>query len=197
MDRADDPVRAFVFKHRGTLLALPALALVAFGKPTRGSAAAGLPVAVAGEVLRCWAVGFTGATTRADRVTAPELVTGGPYAHVRNPLYVGNLITALGFTIAFTGGLTPQRRALLASLGLGTMVAVYATIVPHEEQFLERTFGEAYAAYKEAVPALGWRADGAPDGRGKWDAGVIARAETRTFATFGAMLAALALKLRD
>ena len=111
--------RAFVFKHRGTLLALPAIALVAFGKPTRGSAAAGLPVAVAGEVLRCWAVGFTGATTRADRVTAPELVTGGPYAHVRNPLYVGNLITALGFTIAFTGGLTPQRRALLASLGLG------------------------------------------------------------------------------
>ena len=82
-----------------------------------------------------------------DRVTAPQLVTAGPYAHTRNPLYLGNLITAVGFTVAFGGALPPRRRTLLAALGIGTMLAVYAAIVPHEEAFLLETFGDDYADY--------------------------------------------------
>src|SRR5579864_5873220 len=99
----DSGWRAFVFKNRGALLAAPAIALGAFGRPTKFSAAAGLPIALAGEALRCWAVGYSGVTTRGDVVTAPELVTAGPYAYVRNPLYVGNFLTAAGFATAFTG----------------------------------------------------------------------------------------------
>jgi protein-S-isoprenylcysteine O-methyltransferase Ste14 len=186
--------RAFVFKNRGALLALPALSLVVFGKPTRMSAAVGVPLAVAGELLRCWAVGYTGTTTRGDRVIAPRLVTAGPYAHVRNPLYVGNFITALGFTLAFTGGLSRGKRLTLAALGLGTMLAVYAMIVPHEEEFLARTFGDDYSDYRARVPALGWRVTPAQPARGTYDPGVIVEAETKTFATLGAMLAALAFK---
>lgn len=190
----DSTLRSFVFKNRGALLALPALSLVVFGRPTRSSIAKGVPIAVAGELLRCWAVGYTGTTTRADRVTAPELVTAGPYAHVRNPLYVGNFITAAGFALAFTGGLGKTKRAALAALGLGTMLAVYATIVPHEEAFLARTFGDDYADYQARVPALGWRLQPAQFSRGTYDPSAILEAETKTFATFGAMLAALALK---
>lgn len=190
----DDSLRTFVFKNRGALLALPALSLIVFGKPAGRSIAAGVSIAIAGELLRCWAVGYTGTTTRADRVTAPELVTAGPYAHVRNPLYVGNFMTAVGFTLAFTGGLPGTKRALLAALGLGSMLAVYATIVPHEEAFLARTFGDDYADYQVRVPALGWRLQPAQFSRGRYDPSVIVQAETKTFATFGAMLAALALK---
>jgi protein-S-isoprenylcysteine O-methyltransferase Ste14 len=192
----EDGGRAFVFKNRGTLLAIPALMFVAFGKPTRRSVAIGLPLAIAGEGLRCWAVGYSGVTTRGDRVTAPELVTAGPYAHVRNPLYLGNLVTGLGFAIAFAGGLPRRKRSRMIALGLGSMIAVYAAIIPHEEQFLARTFGDDYADYQTRVPAMGWRVKPAMFARGRYDPSVILSAETRTFATFGAMVLALALKAR-
>jgi protein-S-isoprenylcysteine O-methyltransferase Ste14 len=188
--------RAFVFKNRGALLAAPAALLVALGKPSKRSIAFGLPIAVAGELLRCWAVGYSGTTTREDHVTAPRLVTAGPYAHTRNPLYVGNLITALGFSIAFTGGMRSRNRALLTALGIGTMLGVYATIVPHEEAYLADTFGDDYADYRLRVPRLGWRIKPAPFAQGEYDGSTIVEAETRTFMTFAAMTIALLFKGR-
>jgi protein-S-isoprenylcysteine O-methyltransferase Ste14 len=186
--------RDLVFARRGELLAAPALVLGVFGKPDAGSVALGVPVALAGEALRCWAVGYSGVTTRSDTVTAPALTTAGPYAYVRNPLYVGNFITALGFTIAFTGADTPAKRATLAVLGLGTMLAVYATIVPLEEGYLRATFGADFDAYTARVPRLVPRTTAAQPQSGAYDASVILKAETRTFVTFGLMLLALAVK---
>ena len=185
------------FKNRGTLLALPAVALGVLGKPSPASIAFGVPIAVLGEALRCWAVGYSGVTTRADHVTAPALTTAGPYAYVRNPLYVGNFITALGFSIAYTGGLPPARRAILTALGLGTMLGVYAAIVPLEEAFLRETFGDAFDDYVARVPRLLPRTSPSDPQAGTYDSGVIASAETRTFVTFGAMLAVLALRARN
>jgi protein-S-isoprenylcysteine O-methyltransferase Ste14 len=187
--------RNTVFAQRGTLLALSAATLVIFGRPNGKSVASGIPIALAGEALRCWAVGYSGVTTRSDRVTAPALVTAGPYAHVRNPLYVGNFITALGFTIAFTGALPPANRLLLGMLGLGSMLAVYATIVPLEESYLRKTFGASFDEYVARVPRLIPRSAPSEPRNGSYDASVIGRAETRTFLTFGAMLLALGLKM--
>lgn len=187
-------MQAFVFKNRGALLAIPAVALAVFGKPSALSVTLGLPLALAGELIRCWAVGYSGVTTRGDAVEAPELVTAGPYAHVRNPLYVGNAITAAGFAIAFTGGNAPAARCALVAGSLAAMAGVYATIVPHEETFLSERFGDAYDRYRERVPPLLPRLEPAPDGRGTWRAATIKQAEAKTFVTFGAMLAALALK---
>ena len=187
-------VRAEVFKRRGALLALPALVLVVFGKPSPLSIGLGVPLALAGEALRCWAVGYSGVTTRGDVVSAPQLVTAGPYAYVRNPLYVGNFLTAVGFTLAFTGGNASPERAALAVLALGIMLAVYATIVPHEEAFLRRTFGSAYDDYARRVPAVIPRLRPAQPAHGRYDASVIRHAESRTFAIFGAVLVALAVK---
>ena len=122
-----------MFGKRGALLALPAVALAAFGKPSAFSVATGLPLAFAGEVVRMWAVGYSGVTTRGDTVTAPALVTAGPYAYVRNPLYVGNFLTAAGFAVAFTGKNSAPARLLLVGGSLAAMLGVYAVIVPHEE----------------------------------------------------------------
>lgn len=194
---ASDPVRSWrepFFKNRGTLLALPAVSLALFGRPTPGSIALGVPIALAGEALRCWAVGYSGVTTRADTVTAPKLVTAGPYGYVRNPLYVGNFLTALGFTIAFTGGRSPAARAAFAVAGLGTMLGVYAAIVPLEEAYLRTTFGDAFDAYVASVPRVVPLRTPARPQHGSYDASVIANAESRTFVTFGAMLLALAFK---
>lgn len=187
--------RDTIFANRGTLLALPAIALGIFGKPTQRSAALGVPVALAGEALRCWAVGYSGVTTRGDKVIAPALTTAGPYAYVRNPLYVGNFLTALGFVIAFNGATSPGKRSALTVAGLGTMLAVYAAIVPLEEAFLRETFGDAFDEYTSRVPRLVPRTTAAQPQAGSYDSSVIVEAETRTFVTFGAMLGALLLKL--
>lgn len=186
--------RAVVFKNRGALLAVPAVLLAAAGKPSAFSIAIGLPLAFAGEAIRCWAVGYSGTTTRADTVTAPALVTAGPYAYVRNPLYVGNFLTAAGFALAFTGKNSAPARLVLLGVSLGTMLAVYSTIVPHEEAYLRETFGAAFDDYLTRVPPTIPRATPSEPQRGTYDPSVIARAESRTFATFGAMLAVLALK---
>jgi protein-S-isoprenylcysteine O-methyltransferase Ste14 len=190
----DDNLQAFVFKNRGALLSFPAALLAVFGKPSAFSIALGLPLAFVGEAIRCWAVGYSGVTTRGDRVEAPELITAGPYAYVRNPLYLGNLITAAGFTLAYTGKNSFLGRAALATAALGTIAAVYATIIPHEEQFLRREFGEEFTLYCERVPALIPLPEAAENGRGTYDPDVILDAESKTFVSFGAMLAVLALK---
>jgi protein-S-isoprenylcysteine O-methyltransferase Ste14 len=193
-DLPAERLAAFVFKNRGALLALPAVALVIFGRPSALSMALGLPAAIAGELVRCWAVGYSGATTRHDAVTAPQLVTAGPYAHVRNPLYIGNFITAAGFAVAFTGANAPLTRFALVIGSLAAMAAIYATIVPHEETFLRAQFGEAFERYRERVPRIVPRLRPAEGSDAQWQPAVIGTAESKTLIFFGLMLAALALR---
>ena len=187
-------MRAFVFKNRGLLLSVPAALLAKYGRPSAASIALGLPIAIAGELLRCWAVGYSGETTRGDVVEAPELVTAGPYAYVRNPLYVGNFITAAGFAIAFTGKNGFMARTLLAGGSLAAMAAVYSAIAPHEEAFLRSQFGEAFDEYCERVPPVVPLLAPMEDGTGEWKPEVVRTAESKTFVTFGAMLATLLIK---
>lgn len=184
----------FVFGKRGELLALPALVLAAAGKPSAFSVATGLPLAFAGEVVRMWAVGYSGVTTRGDTVTAPALVTAGPYAYVRNPLYAGNFVTAAGFALAFTGKNSALVRSALVGGSLAAMAAVYAVIIPHEERYLRETFGPAFDDYAGRVPRLVPALEPSDPQHGSYDPAVIGKAESRTWLTFGAMLAVLALK---
>jgi protein-S-isoprenylcysteine O-methyltransferase Ste14 len=185
---------SFVFGKRGALLALPAVVLAVFGKPSAFSIAAGLPLAFAGEVVRMWAVGYSGVTTRGDTVTAPALVTAGPYAYVRNPLYVGNFLTAAGFALAFTGKNCAATRMVLVGGSLAAMLGVYAVIVPHEEGYLRTTFGPEFDGYCERVPRIVPSLEPSEPQRGSYDPDVIGKAETRTWLTFGAMLGVLAFK---
>jgi len=193
-DPGADSFDAFVFANRGALLALPAVVLAVSGKPSAFSIAAGLPLAFAGEVVRMWAVGYSGATTRGDTVTAPALVTAGPYAYVRNPLYAGNVITAAGFAIAFTGKNSAAVRLALVTGSLAAMIGVYAVIVPHEEGYLRATFGPAFEAYCARVPRVVPALEPSDPQHGSYDPGVIGKAESRTWLTFAAMLGVLAIK---
>jgi protein-S-isoprenylcysteine O-methyltransferase Ste14 len=188
--------QAFVFKNRGLLLALPAAALAIVGRPSATGIALGLPLALAGELIRCWAVGYSGVTTRNDAVIAPKLVTGGPYGYVRNPLYIGNFITAAGFAIAFTGKNSWAAQWALVGGSLAAMAAVYAIIVPHEEAFLRSKFGAAFERYCGRVPRLIPQLEPLREDKSAWDSGTLIQAESKTFALFGAMLAVLAWRAR-
>jgi len=150
-------IGSFLFRWRNGLFPLIILALAGFfpSQPisSPGELAllvVGLGIAAAGQVLRVLTIGWQYIERGGERgrVSATRLVTGGMFAHCRNPLYVGNVLLVAGFLIAFG-------RPLAAAIGFGICVFAYAAIVASEEAFLRRKFGEDFAAYCAAVPR--WR----------------------------------------
>jgi protein-S-isoprenylcysteine O-methyltransferase Ste14 len=121
-------------------------------------AAGGLAACLLGQLLRAWVLGQVrnGTSGQNDYLEAVALNTGGPYAHVRNPLYVGNFLICLGLAL-LAGHLAA------GALGLGFFAFEYAFIVPAEEGFLREQFGEAYLAYCRSVPRWVWRPRAAND----------------------------------
>jgi hypothetical protein len=130
-------------------------------------------------------------------VTAPALVTAGPYAYVRNPLYVGNTVIALGFWLAFSGGLPIIESAMMLVFLIVMVAGVYATIIPLEEAYLIETFGAPYREYLERIPSIfpTHRPPAGSERLGTWRADVIFHAEIITLLFFGLMVAALLVKL--
>jgi protein-S-isoprenylcysteine O-methyltransferase Ste14 len=106
--------------------------------PSATSLAIGLPVSILGLALRAWAAGHLEKNT--------TLADGGPYAWVRNPLYIGTLLTAAGLVIA-------SRRWELGVLFAVVFLLIYLPVVELEEQHLRGLFPE-YADYARRVPKL-------------------------------------------
>lgn len=146
--------REFVFRWRGGLLAPLALILLVGGQPTPASFGLGLWLALLGESLRLWAIGYTGEPTRGQELEAPALVTAGPYSLTRNPLYLGNLFNGLALAVAAAGGHSVRGGALLIAMAACGLAFVYGSIIPLEEQFLEEKFGQVYREYRQSVAAL-------------------------------------------
>jgi protein-S-isoprenylcysteine O-methyltransferase Ste14 len=107
-------------------------------RPTAESLAGGLPVSILGLALRAWAAGCLAKNQ--------QLATGGPYAHTRNPLYIGTLLVAAGLVIA-------ARNVWLGALFAAVFLFVYLPVIQLEEQHLRRLFPD-YATYADQVPAL-------------------------------------------
>ncbi|MBI4531992.1 MAG: isoprenylcysteine carboxylmethyltransferase family protein [Candidatus Latescibacteria bacterium] len=97
--------------------------------------------------MRIWGIGYTGATTRSRRVQANRLITDGPYAYLRNPLYVGNFLLSLGCCLIAWAWMPWMLVLFLTAFGLQ-----YRLIVSLEEEELERIFGEGYRSYALHVP---------------------------------------------
>jgi protein-S-isoprenylcysteine O-methyltransferase Ste14 len=107
-------------------------------QPSALSLTVGLPVAALGLALRAWAAGHLEKNL--------DLTDSGPYAHVRNPLYLGTLTAAAGFAVA-------AWRWELAILFAAVFLLVYLPVVELEEQHLRKLF-PAFAAYTGRVPRL-------------------------------------------
>lgn len=101
----------------------------------------------AGFSLRAWAGGCAGLHTREDALCSPRLVTGGPFAHVRNPIYVGTAVLGLGVV----GVLGDPWLLLPWAFAIG---ALYSAIIPAEERHLSGQFGASYEVYRGAVPRV-------------------------------------------
>ena len=139
----------------------------------------GLPVALLGLALRAWAAGHL------EKNLA--LTESGPYAYVRNPLYIGTLLAAGGLVIA-------ARRWELAVLFAAVFFLIYLPVVDLEEQHLRNLF-PAYQAYADRVPKLWPRlGGGSAAARFRW-AIYRKNEEYQALAGFLLALAVLVLKV--
>jgi protein-S-isoprenylcysteine O-methyltransferase Ste14 len=109
--------------------------------------AAGLCLVLVGLGVRAWAAGFAGRHTRSSKIEGSKLATTGPYAHVRNPIYLGSVVLGFGMVL-----LIGDRR-LWAHCAL-TILALYFGLIPAEEEFLSQKFHGEYEAYRRHVPRL-------------------------------------------
>lgn len=114
------------------------LAFAVFARPTLESLLISLPVSLLGLWLRGWAAGHLDKNR--------SLTVSGPYAYLRNPLYLGTLLVALGLAVA-------ARQWALGALFIGVFLLVYLPVMELEEQHLRKLF-PAYAEYADRVPLL-------------------------------------------
>jgi protein-S-isoprenylcysteine O-methyltransferase Ste14 len=106
--------------------------------PTAATLAVGGVVGALGVAVRAWAAGHLEKNQ--------ELAVSGPYAHVRNPLYVGTLLTGVGFALA----------GAHIAIGLALIVffvLFYLPVVDEEERHLAVIL-PGYDDYRRRVPRL-------------------------------------------
>jgi protein-S-isoprenylcysteine O-methyltransferase Ste14 len=147
--------------------------------------AAGIVLCCAGQVLRAWVLGQVedGTSGQNERLIAKDLNTQGPYAHTRNPLYLGNLLITVGVC------------ACAHSAALLVVVAVlfavqYRAIVAAEERFLREKFGARFDAYCARVPRF-WPRLRAPPSARRWSWRRALRKEHNPAAAWIALVLAL------
>ena len=119
---------------------LLAILVLTAKRPTPLSIAFGLPPILLGEALRIWACGHLVKTKR--------LTTTGPYAHVKNPLYVGTILISVGFCVF------ARLWYVLAAVVIGYFGYYFPRKKKIEGDRLRQIYGEAWERYDKAVPDL-------------------------------------------
>jgi protein-S-isoprenylcysteine O-methyltransferase Ste14 len=114
-------------------------------QPPSSSALVAAAFVVGGYALRLWASSFIAATiVWTQDVQLGDLTLGGPYRFTRNPLYLGNLMQAIGI-----GMLGPWPVLALSTI---LILAYCFVLIAVEEPYLARKNGTAYARYRAIVP---------------------------------------------
>ena len=110
---------------------------VLLARPTKLTLIVGAIISLFGLALRAWSAGHI---RKND-----ALATSGPYAHTRNPLYLGSFILGIGFTIA-------AARWPLALLFVALFLGIYFPVMRVEAKTLAELFGSSYKRYAGNVP---------------------------------------------
>lgn len=134
------------------------IAMLVLARPTLLTIVAGMLIAATGELTRIWAVSYAGGATRTLTPGVGRLITGGPFGHVRNPLYLGNFLLSLGLLVAawpakwsfmVTGSFEIP---WLLPVFLTAFATQYGFIVALEEDTLRASLGQVFADYCKTVP---------------------------------------------
>jgi protein-S-isoprenylcysteine O-methyltransferase Ste14 len=130
-----------------------------------------------GTIWRVWGTAYVGCGVMRDpAMRDDQFVSAGPYRYVRNPLYLGSWLLAVGASI-----LMPPSGAGFFLLAFSTFVLF---LISAEERFLSAKLGDVYQRYRRRVPhllpCLG-TADGAWTGRPNWVQAFFAEAYPLAF----------------
>jgi protein-S-isoprenylcysteine O-methyltransferase Ste14 len=140
-----DSLWELAFRYRNYLVALPLviafLSLPAFDVNWVLWTVA-MALCVAGAAIRAWAR-WHNTYARGRR---KQLATTGPYAFVRNPLYIGSLLIFAGVGVV-------SRLEWLLPLAIGWAYLVYVAASKHEERRMLVKYGASFEAYRREVPA--------------------------------------------
>lgn len=113
--------------------------MLIFAVPDDGLMPWGILIMAAGIAMRLWSNGYA--------IKMDKLTTSGPYALVRNPLYVGTGLIVLGAMVMF--------KLLWVGVIFFAFVALaYTRTIRSEEKMLADKFGAAYLDYRAKVPAM-------------------------------------------
>lgn len=139
----------WLFRRR-TSIPLPlafALLLIPSAESSGATArlAAGAVIVAAGELLRLWAVHHIGVISRTRSERLGPLVSTGPFAFVRNPLYLGNIALWVGFAVS-------AHLVWLVPIFIVVLALEYHAIVRWEEELLGSRRPDEYRAYAARVP---------------------------------------------
>ena len=143
-------IGGWLFRKR-TSIPLPIVAALLLIPPAGADAGsswlvwAGVPIVMAGELIRMWGVHHIGSVSRTRSERLGPLIDHGPFAMVRNPLYIGNILLWLGFAVS-------ARLPWLAPIVFALLALEYHAIVRWEERLLESRMGESYREYLQRVP---------------------------------------------
>jgi len=108
---------------------------------------AGLPIVALGFALVLWCLvtfAFVGRGTAAPFDPPRKLVIVGPYRFVRNPIYIGAIVTMLGAAMFLWSG-------WLAVYALAVLIVTHLLVILYEEPHLRRVFGQPYEDYLRTV----------------------------------------------
>jgi protein-S-isoprenylcysteine O-methyltransferase Ste14 len=142
-----------LIKRGGLLVA--AVLLVVLARPTPASLAAGGVLAAMGAAVRLWASGHLNRHA--------GLTTSGPYAYLRDPLYLGRFLLIVGLGVMGWG-----YDLVLMAVGLAVFFGNYMPRKRRKEMArLEGYFGEEYTRYAAQVRSLVPRLTPYPEARQK------------------------------
>ena len=111
----------------------------------RGFFAFGALLVTAAALVRSWAEAYLHSSIVHDaNLHSDSLVADGPYRHLRNPLYLGTVLLAIGI-----GFLASRVGFLILAVG---MTAFTYRLIFREEESLLASQGESYRRFFESVP---------------------------------------------
>ena len=152
----------------------------------------GIPVVCLGFLIRIWANGYVGHqkvnVSGQEQRKMGRLITAGPYAYVRHPLYGGTFLIALGIGIIVGQPVL----VIVAFIGLAL---IYQRKMLEEEKTLAEECGEAFIRYHAAVRRWAPRLMRYRDRHGAWSwRGIAASKEWKTVIWVSVFLIALYLR---
>ncbi|MCX5786357.1 MAG: hypothetical protein NTX59_11780 [Elusimicrobia bacterium] len=134
-------------KKRILISQIITLAVIALAKPDSPKLfAAGFILMLLGQIVRV--------LSSAAIVKSSTLTVSGPYAAVRNPLYLGTALMTLGMLLMLSSPRHTFRTAAIWCVTLASYSWIYSKQIKHEEEFLSSTYGPQFDEYKKNVPSL-------------------------------------------